>query len=595
MDTIYKKEINNKTDSTTQNNISSYKLNNNSKNNENQNREPIYILTLELDEGKPEKIKIYSDSDSTKLAADFCKEHNLDYNGLDYLRQKINNIIKEKTNFIPNDFSSNSNYNTTANDQMSLNIKNQKINNIKKNPNSCHGNNLTSPKILYNSFSSNFNGNSSNKEKISKKINCRLSSSNKKFNHKCKARINNINITNNFEDNTQNNCAKMKHNNSHQKSCHFGYRLENQESEMETITSNNNNINNSNKKNYGSTYKKNNDKNRIYFSNYGEYLYERNKQLQIEKEKELSNLNKQIDSRANKKFSFNNNYSNCTHKILQEYDQKYTFHPNINDKYRTDLSFQQRQNFFVNLYKQRNQLLKNFYSNPKVDADGTILFQPKLVTKYQIKKEEANKNNNTINAINIFDKNYLYYEKYNNNKEKLIKKYNNENTNKPIFYSKFQTDKIINESNIKAFTNLFNDLDSDQDNIITGTHICLTKIPKFVLKIIEPLLNELKEDHQSLNKEEFIKVMNKLFEEISSVERREIIRYYKKQMKRSYSVNICHVINNNINVKNTNYEKIAVTPVINNNTNKLAYKHDQKIKKMFSEYLIKNQKKNKRY
>ena len=87
--------------------------------------------------------------------------------------------------------------------------------------------------------------------------------------------------------------------------------------------------------------------------------------------------------------------------------------------------------------------------------------------------------------------------------------------------------------------------------------------------------------------------MNKLFEEISSVERREIIRYYKKQMKRSYSVNICHVINNNINVKNTNYEKIAVTPVINNNTNKLAYKHDQKIKKMFSEYLIKNQKKTK--
>ena len=53
MDTIYKKEIKNKTDSTTQNNISSYKLNNNSKNNENQNREPIYILTLELDEGKP--------------------------------------------------------------------------------------------------------------------------------------------------------------------------------------------------------------------------------------------------------------------------------------------------------------------------------------------------------------------------------------------------------------------------------------------------------------------------------------------------------------------------------------------------------------
>ena len=91
-------------------------------------------------------------------------------------------------------------------------------------------------------------------------------------------------------------------------------------------------------------------------------------------------------------------------------------------------------------------------------------------------------------------------------------------------------------------------------------------------------------------------MMSKLFEEISSVERREIIRYYKsKKMKRSYSLNICNIMNNssNINIKYVNNEKIDVAPVINNNTNKLAYKHDQKIKKMFSEYLIKNQRKTK--
>ena len=80
-----------------------------------------------------------------------------------------------------------------------------------------------------------------------------------------------------------------------------------------------------------------------------------------------------------------------------------------------------------------------------------------------------------------------------------------------------------------------------------------TKISKFVLKIIDPLLIELKEDQQSLNKEEFIKVMNKLFEEIFSMKRREIVRYYKnKKMKRSISLNLYN-INNNINRKNTNY------------------------------------------
>ena len=72
------------------------------------------------------------------------------------------------------------------------------------------------------------------KEKYSKKINFRLSSSNKKINHKCKARINNIN-------------NKMKHNNSHQISSNFGYKLVNQVSYMKIITSNNK-INNSSKK-----------------------------------------------------------------------------------------------------------------------------------------------------------------------------------------------------------------------------------------------------------------------------------------------------------------------------------------------------------
>ena len=58
-------------------------------------KEPIYIMTLELEKGKPEKLKIYSDSDPLQIASDFCKEHNLDYNGLDYLRQKIETLLNE--------------------------------------------------------------------------------------------------------------------------------------------------------------------------------------------------------------------------------------------------------------------------------------------------------------------------------------------------------------------------------------------------------------------------------------------------------------------------------------------------------------------
>ena len=59
------------------------------------NKDPIYIMTLELEKGKPEKIKIYPDSDPMQIASNFCKEHNLDYNGLDYLRNKIESLLNQ--------------------------------------------------------------------------------------------------------------------------------------------------------------------------------------------------------------------------------------------------------------------------------------------------------------------------------------------------------------------------------------------------------------------------------------------------------------------------------------------------------------------
>ena len=58
-------------------------------------KQPIYIMTLELEKGNPEKIEIYPDSNPDYLATYFCKKHNLDYNGLFYLKQKISNLLKQ--------------------------------------------------------------------------------------------------------------------------------------------------------------------------------------------------------------------------------------------------------------------------------------------------------------------------------------------------------------------------------------------------------------------------------------------------------------------------------------------------------------------
>ena len=48
-----------------------------------------------------------------------------------------------------------------------------------------------------------------------------------------------------------------------------------------------------------------------------------------------------------------------------------------------------------------------------------------------------------------------------------------------------------------------------------------------ILKIIKPILKELKDDNQTLNCEEFILVMIRFFEDISFVERQRVINLYK--------------------------------------------------------------------
>ena len=57
--------------------------------------EPIYVMTLELEQGKAEQIKIYSDSEPSELAYAFCKEHDLDYNAHEYLSEKIEVLLNQ--------------------------------------------------------------------------------------------------------------------------------------------------------------------------------------------------------------------------------------------------------------------------------------------------------------------------------------------------------------------------------------------------------------------------------------------------------------------------------------------------------------------
>ena len=538
-------------------------------------KDPIYIMTLELEKGKPEELKIYSDSDPIQLASYFCKKHNLDYNGLDYLKEKIQTLLNQNNiNLISSEKEEITNNSNNINDN--LNYQN-KINN-----------DLKSPK--------------QNKKKINildNKKERRNKSSSKKQSHKCKARIEN----NENSDKIFNKLYKEIKYKDIKNENRYNNQLNNKIREISNI---NNNIYNSEKIN------KNNNK----INNYREYLNERNRQLKLGREKELSDLQKQINNNKNiindinnnsiknykkKNYFFNTNQNskykkektdkkinNRISNILKEYEQKYSFHPSINGNYKTDLTFEQRQAFYKNLYKKRKEELKNLYLNSKKDENGYFYFKPKLISKSYYNEDYKNKND-------IFNKNYIYFRKYDLDKEELFKKYYNIK-NEPIIYTKKKNEKIINETKIKTFINLFKDLDSDQDNFINGININITKIPKNVYNIIEPLLNELKEDNHSLNKEEFLIAMDRLFDDISSIDRRIIINAYSngKQYKKNKGLNINNSFLNENNkyrslTPNCTYNnKVRTTPCTNNNTNKLAFKHYKKIKQMFDDLNVKN-------
>ena len=426
--------------------------------------------------------------------------------------------------------------------------------------------------------------------------------------------------------------------------------------------------------------------------NYIKYLSERNKLLKEEKDKELKSLEKEINKCDSKKNLKNKNINNVyeiqnyknniknnflknktnnnqihstnyynknislrkLNKLKEEYDKIYSFQPVINDNYKTDLTFNERLSIFNNISKQKKEELKNNLTNLKSDENGQELFKPKLIAKQYFLNNYTKNNNFSLDEIknnekmDVFNKNYLYYKKYNSNKAKLYNKYYDNYTNEPFIFSKIQSDKLLNEANNKAFSNLFNELDSDQDNLITSLHINLNNIPNNIIKIIEPLLIELKEDNQTLNQDEFIKAMTKLFENISSTERRLLVNEYnnrkqkaikdknllnnfnKNKIRKNNSLtnglrknNISNINNfsnsrmntrNNISTDNNNFDNNYMscrprTPVYNmvnksssysyfnnlskkksqktityNNTNKLAHKHFMKVQKMMSDY-----------
>ena len=107
MEDKQKMVINNNTtenESKSPNNIDN--INNNSEDTQ------FYLITLEDNNGEHQQIRIFKNSDPSEIAFNFCKENNLDFKSMKYIKKNIQKIIEQfdepnhKLFFLDNSYSS---------------------------------------------------------------------------------------------------------------------------------------------------------------------------------------------------------------------------------------------------------------------------------------------------------------------------------------------------------------------------------------------------------------------------------------------------------------------------------------------------------
>ena len=181
------------------------------------------------------------------------------------------------------------------------------------------------------------------------------------------------------------------------------------------------------------------------------------------------------------------------------------------------------------------------------------------ITEQKLFKPKINESSNSIKR----NSNDIFNNLYSDHKKQIIKKQQAEKENNDKFspfetFANEQSNEIFTKQKINCFEKIFYILDKDQDGIITKFNIYVNGLPKNIQEILSPIIIELKQDNETLNKDEFSAACFKLYDTLSFLKKREIINYgmNKKNNKNNdeYIFTFKPKIQNNYN-PNIYYEK----------------------------------------
>jgi hypothetical protein len=294
--------------------------------------------------------------------------------------------------------------------------------------------------------------------------------------------------------------------------------------------------------------------------NYGEYLYYRGKVLnenrarKIAQEKtqkeiiensncsfqpKISHINKDVlCSRKSNRIRDDKVVSSLQHKLQSEvtkteFSSDSNSKPNINYIIDSEKSAQRK---IEKLEKLRREINSQFTFKPEIQANYNTTYNSYYLERkkekcnslhYNIHKENLPTFQPKINKFNkvskisklalnqgtdVFQSNYEYANKYNQNRENLKSNYEQDYIIKNLPQRTFEkSENIYNKIKTDKYKRIFKLLDSDQDDYISIQNINLKSLPKEIRRIIDPIIVELKEENENLNEEEFVRAMEHLY------------------------------------------------------------------------------------
>ena len=217
------------------------------------------------------------------------------------------------------------------------------------------------------------------------------------------------------------------------------------------------------------------------------------------------------------------------------YDEKNMFKPKTNKNYKPErngkagtsqnkkmaeyasLTFEERQKKFVEKVEEKREKLKE-QKNTNIDTKtGKKYFKPTINKNKKLDDERKNKP--------IYIELYSDSEKYKIKKEELEKKVLELEQFNTEFKASVRSEELYDKQKNIAFEKVFKRLDSDKDGKISNNNIDLYGISKRILKIITPILDELKSGKGTISLEEFVQKCEKIYGNLNYADKKELFIY----------------------------------------------------------------------